>query len=102
VHGERQPARIHEQFATIYAAGALAIAFGMLPWDRSAMASLAGAHEPQELASTAYRLYEEFRPAIPSGVRGWGAKGRLDLDHIRAMADEVKQGSPAIGDGCNP
>jgi hypothetical protein len=53
------------------------------------MASLAGAHEPQELASTAYRLYEEFRPAIPSGVRGWGAKGRLDLDHIRAMAEDV-------------
>jgi uncharacterized protein (DUF927 family) len=37
VHGERQPARIHEKFATIYAAGALAIAFGILPWDRSAM-----------------------------------------------------------------
>jgi hypothetical protein len=35
------------------------------------MASLAGAHEPQELASIAYRLYEEFRPAIPSGVNGW-------------------------------
>ncbi len=56
---------------------------------RDAMASLAGAHEPQELASIAYRLYEEFRPAIPSGVGGWGAKGRLDLDRIRAMAGDV-------------
>jgi hypothetical protein len=56
---------------------------------RDAMASLAGAHEPQELASIAYRLYEEFRSAIPSGIRGWGAKGRLDLDHIRAMAGNV-------------
>jgi hypothetical protein len=37
VHGRRQPARIHEKFATIYAAGALAIAFGILPWDRRAM-----------------------------------------------------------------
>jgi hypothetical protein len=37
VHGQRQPARIHEKFATIYAAGALAIAFGILPWDRRAM-----------------------------------------------------------------
>jgi hypothetical protein len=36
-HGRRQPARIHEKFATIYAAGALAIAFGILPWDRRAM-----------------------------------------------------------------
>ena len=54
-----------------------------------AMASLASAHEPQELASIAYRLYEEFRPAIPSDVRGWGAKGRLDLDRIRAMAGDV-------------
>src|SRR5208283_2981933 len=36
---------------------------------RDAMASLAGAREPGDLAATAYRLYEEFRPAIPSGVR---------------------------------
>jgi hypothetical protein len=37
LHGERQPARIHEKFATIFAAGALAIAFGIVPWDRRAM-----------------------------------------------------------------
>ena len=65
-------------------------AFGdVLDDARDAMASLACAHEPQELASIAYRLYEEFRPAIPSGVGGWGAKGRLDLDRIRAMAGDV-------------
>ena len=65
-------------------------AFGdVLDDARDAMASLASAHEPQELASIAYRLYEEFRPVIPSGVRGWGAKGRLDLDRIRAMAGDV-------------
>ncbi len=47
-------------------------AFGdVLDDARDAMASLACAHEPQELASIAYRLYEEFRPAIPSGVNGW-------------------------------
>ena len=55
---------------------------------RNAMARLAGAHEPQELAAAGYRLYEEFRPEIPSGVKGWGAKGCLDLDRIRAMARE--------------
>ena len=57
---------------------------------RNAMALLAGAHEPQELAAAGYRLYEEFRPEIPAGVRGWGAKGCLDLDQIRAMAREVR------------
>jgi len=57
---------------------------------RNAMALLAGAHEPQELAAAGYRLYEEFRPKIPAGVRGWGAKGWLDLDQIRAMAREVR------------
>ena len=36
---------------------------------RNAMAALAGAHAPRELAAAGYRLYEEFRPAIPSGVR---------------------------------
>jgi len=59
---------------------------------RDAMALLAGAREPRELAATAYRLYEEFRPAIPSGVRGWGAKGCLDLDQIREIAEGVRQG----------
>ena len=54
------------------------------------MALLAGALEPRELAATAYRLYEEFCPAIPSGVRGWGAEGRLDLDQIRAMTSAAK------------
>jgi hypothetical protein len=57
---------------------------------RKAMALLAGALEPRELAATAYHLYEEFRPPIPSGVRGWGAKGRLDLDQIRAMTSAAK------------
>jgi hypothetical protein len=30
----------------------------------------------------AFSLYERFRPVIPEGVRGWGAKGELDLDLI--------------------
>lgn len=56
---------------------------------RDAMALLAGAHEPQELESIAYRVYEEFRPEIRSGVKGWSPKGCLDLDHIRAMMGDV-------------
>ena len=46
---------------------------------RSAMQKLAKAYKPSELAHDAYRLYEQFRPEIPAGKKGWGAKGDLDL-----------------------
>jgi len=48
-----------------------------------AMRELAASYPPQSLAKVAYELYEEFRPAIPAGTRGWGAKGELDLAKIR-------------------
>ena len=38
--------------------------------------------------TNAFSLYEEFRPAIPEGVKGWGAKGNLDIDGIRSLALE--------------
>jgi hypothetical protein len=57
-----------------------------LPRVRSAMESLAGSFEPEELCDSAYPLYERFRPSIPPGKRGWGAKGELDLDRIRSLA----------------
>ncbi len=53
---------------------------------RTAMAKLARAYQPQELAHETYRLYEQFRPSIPEGVKGWGAKGELDLGRIERMA----------------
>jgi hypothetical protein len=53
---------------------------------RAAMMTLAHAYRPRELAARAFALYEEFRPAIPEGVKGWGAKGVLDLRKIRLMA----------------
>ncbi len=34
----------------------------------------------------AYALYEQFRPEIPAGVKGWGAKGVLDLGLIDRLA----------------
>jgi len=52
---------------------------------RKAMEELARAIKPRELADSAYSLYEEFRPAIPPGKRGWGAKGDLDLGYIRSL-----------------
>ncbi len=57
-----------------------------LPEVRRAMEKLAESRSPQELAAEAFRLYERFRPSIPAGEKGWGAKGELDLDEIRSLA----------------
>jgi len=53
---------------------------------RIAMEKLAKAYTPKQLESEAYGLYEKFRPKIPEGTKGWGAKGDLDLEHIRSLA----------------
>ena len=37
-------------------------------------------------AEKAYALCEKFRPEIPSGKKGWGASGKLDLDLIHKIA----------------
>jgi hypothetical protein len=52
----------------------------------AAMRALAKAYTPRQLGSMAYVLYERFRPEIPAGTRGWGAKGALDVQQLRAMA----------------
>ena len=52
---------------------------------RKAMAKLAKAFKPKEMADVGFRLYERFRPAIPEGVKGWGATGDLDLGLIEAL-----------------
>jgi hypothetical protein len=54
---------------------------------RKAMKKLAKAFTPKQLESKAYTLYEKFRPEIPEGKKGWGAKGELDLDYIRSLAE---------------
>jgi hypothetical protein len=54
---------------------------------RKAMQKLAKAYTPKQLESKAYGLYEKFRPEIPEGKKGWGAKGELDLDYVRSLAD---------------
>ncbi len=53
---------------------------------RLAMTSLAKAYRPSDLAVQAFQLNEEFRPAVPEGRKGWGAKDVLDLGKIRPMA----------------
>ena len=57
-----------------------------LPAAREAMKALADSYPPKKLATEAYHLYEQFRPAVPAGQRGWGAAGLLDLDAIRDLA----------------
>ncbi len=54
---------------------------------QAAMEALARAYSPEDLASRAYGLYEQFRPSVPEGERGWGAKGNLDLDLMRSLAE---------------
>jgi hypothetical protein len=51
-----------------------------------AMRQLAASRTPAILAEQAYALYEQFRPAIPAGTKGWGAIGTLRLETIRALA----------------
>ena len=46
----------------------------------------AHAYRPRELAAEAFALYEEFRPAVPEGVKGWGEKGVLDMRKIHSLA----------------
>lgn len=68
----------------------LARAFGReLAAVQAALEALAQAYPPAQLAARAYPLYEQFRPAVPEGTKGWGAKGDLSLDAIRAL---VKKG----------
>ena len=53
---------------------------------RAAMKRLARSIPPKKLAASGYTLYVKFRPAIPSGIKGWGARGKLDLSLIRRLA----------------
>jgi phytoene dehydrogenase-like protein len=55
---------------------------------QAAMEALAKAYSPDQLAAQAYALYEQFRPDIPEGKKGWGAVVQLELDQIRSLGEE--------------
>jgi hypothetical protein len=57
---------------------------------RAAMQKLAAAHAKDDLAAKAYALYERFRPQIPAGTTGWGAKGVLDLGALAKLAPKTR------------
>lgn len=54
---------------------------------RAAMEALAKSLTPAELETRGFGLYEKFRPQIPEGKKGWGAKGELNLEVIRRLAE---------------
>jgi hypothetical protein len=56
-----------------------------LPEVRQAMEALSRAFTPEVLAVRAFSLYEQFRPKIPEGVKGWGAAGELDLETLHTL-----------------
>jgi hypothetical protein len=66
-------------------------AFGtVLPTVEEAMKELARSMPPAKLAREAFRLYEAFRPEVAPGIEGWGARGVLDLNKIRALAAQAR------------
>ena len=65
----------------------LASKFGdALPAVRAAMGELAKSRSTEVLADDGFRLYEAFRPGIPAGEAGWGAKGTLSIKKIEQLA----------------
>jgi hypothetical protein len=49
---------------------------------RAAMEALAASLPPEELNRVGFRLYGRFRPDVPEGAEGWGAKGELKVERI--------------------
>jgi hypothetical protein len=65
-------------------------AFGVqLTEVRAAMTALAARLPPAELNRVGFKLYEAFRPEVPDGVKGWGAKGELRIESIAAALDQL-------------
>jgi hypothetical protein len=63
----------------------IARAFGdRLPEVRAAMEALAASLSPEALNRVGFHLYERFRPEVPEGTQGWGAKGELRIERIAA------------------
>jgi hypothetical protein len=56
----------------------------------AAMTKLAKAYPSKDLDGVAFGLYEKFRPSVPAGVKGWGAKGELKLATLRRLVESAK------------
>lgn len=56
-----------------------------------AMSKLARAVPAEELDQRAFGLYEQFRPDVPAGAKGWGARGELKLDVMARLVKRTKE-----------
>jgi hypothetical protein len=54
---------------------------------------LAAAYPAAEIGTVAYRLFTQFRPAVPPGPAGSGRaqKGLLRLERVRELASMVRR-----------
>lgn len=71
-----------------------------LPAARKAMTELANAFEPDELAQKGFGHYEQFRPNIPEGVKGWGANGR-NLEAGSLIGGVILSWNPRCANHCH-
>ncbi len=63
----------------------VAKAFGdRLDEARGAMEALAASLPPEELKRVGFRLYKRFRPEVPAGAEGCGAKGELRDERLQS------------------
>ncbi len=58
-----------------------------------AMRDLAESYAPEELGEVGRSLYEEFRPEVARGKKGWGQAGTLSLKRIRSLAKRGGRGA---------
>lgn len=38
-----------------------------------------------QLDAEAFKMYEDFRPSVPPGQKGWGRKGQLSLENVKSV-----------------
>ncbi|KAL3145914.1 hypothetical protein ABBQ38_015281 [Trebouxia sp. C0009 RCD-2024] len=55
---------------------------------KAALKTLADSYKPEDIGKHCYHLYEQFRPTIASGQKGWGQKGQLDLVKIKGLVEQ--------------
>jgi hypothetical protein len=54
-----------------------------------ALRALARAVAREDLESAAFSLYEDFRPAVPRGTKGWGAAGVFDVERVNDITERL-------------
>lgn len=57
---------------------------------KEATRALAKVYPPEKIGSDAYSLYEKIRPQVSGGMKGWGAKGYLDLNLLHQLQEQQK------------